>query len=75
MNILKSLILTNTYITQKIQKEKTKIFLFKNRRNNVILSANNELHDIVGVWMAEGLLIKHEIFSHTLLNGEHKYDI
>lgn len=34
MNILKSLILTNTYITQKIQKEKTKIFLFKNRRNN-----------------------------------------
>lgn len=45
------------------------------RRNNVILSANNELHDIVGVWMAEGLLIKHEIFSHTLLNGEHKYDI
>ena len=46
-----------------------------NRRNNVILSANNELHDIVGVWMAEGLLIKHEIFSHTLLNGEHKYDI
>lgn len=45
------------------------------RRNNVILSANNELHDIVGVWMAEGLLIKHEIFSRTLLNGEHKYDI
>lgn len=35
----------------------------------------NELHDIVGVWMAEGLLIKHEIFTHTLLNGEHKYDI
>ena len=46
-----------------------------NLRNNVILSANNELHDIVGVWMAEGLLIKHEIFSHALLNGEHKYDI
>ena len=45
MNILKSLILTNTYITQKIQKEKTKIFLFKNRWNNVILSANNELHN------------------------------
>lgn len=45
MNILKSLILTDTNITQKIQKEKTKIFLFKNRRNNVILSANNELHN------------------------------
>ena len=27
-----------------------------NRRNNVILSANNELHDIVGVWMADILL-------------------
>ena len=25
-------------------------------RNNVILSANNELHDIVGVWMADILL-------------------
>ena len=52
-----------------------KIKRYCSRRNNVILSANNELHDIVGVWMAEGLLIKHEIFSHTLLNGEHKYDI